>query len=111
MTTAVVFSNRLFPLLQHFISQGRSYYLTIGHAQEFDQRPFRSALMRKYVAFRPGKGFYLAEAGYEAWERFRHTDIHRIDPTMPLTRYFDPVAYGLRPNEKRRLRAVAKGAV
>jgi len=110
MTTAIVLSNRLFPLVQHFVNQGRTYYMTIGHAQEFDQRPFRSALIRQYVAFRPGKGFYLTEAGYAAWDRFRHTDIHRADTTMPLTRYFDPVAYGLKPNEKKRLRVMKQGA-
>jgi hypothetical protein len=111
MITAVVLSNRLFPLLAHFVSEGRAYYMKIEVAQTFDQRPFRSALIRKYLAFRPGKGFYLTEDGYDAWERFGHTDIHRINPTMPLTRYFDPVAYGLRPDEKKKLPAMkAKGA-
>jgi hypothetical protein len=101
MTTAIVLSNRLFPLVQYFVDQGRTYHMTIGTAQEFDQRPFRSALIRKYVAFRAGRGFYLTQSGYDAWEKFRHTDIHRSNALAPLTRYFDPVAHGIRPDERK----------
>jgi hypothetical protein len=100
-STAIVLSNRLFPLVQFFINQGRSYYMNIEEAQTFDQRPFRSALIRQYLMFRSGHGFYLTAAGRDAWERFRHTDIHRINALAPLTRFFDPVAHGVRIDERK----------
>jgi hypothetical protein len=38
-------------------------YLSIEQAQHFDQRPFRSMLIRGWVAYLPGRGFRLRKAG------------------------------------------------
>jgi hypothetical protein len=78
-----------------------SSYLTIDEAQGFDQRPFRSMLIQRWVAYRPGKGFHITKEGKAALNEFLTTDISRKDPTMPLTAYFDPTAYGLEPRKGR----------
>jgi hypothetical protein len=87
-------SNRQFPMLQTFVDLG-SKGLSIGQAQAFDQRPFRSMLIRRWVAYIPGRGFRITEEGRDAWAEFQHTEIMRKNPTLPLTAYFDPVAHGL----------------
>ena len=89
-------SNRQYPMLQVFIDGGNSFYMTPEEAQRFDQRPFRSMLVRKWVAFRPGHGFYVTREGKDAWSVFHSTSIIRANPLAPLTAYFDPTAYGRR---------------
>jgi hypothetical protein len=86
-------SNRQYPLLETFAT---GVYMSIEDAQLFDQRPFRSMLIRKWVAYKPGRGFHITTEGRAAREEFLHTDIGRKDPSLPLTAYFDPTAYGLR---------------
>lgn len=70
-------------------------YLDIEDAQRFDQRPFRSMLIQKWVAYRAGKGFHVTKEGTAAWTEYHQAEIGRKDPTAPLTRFFDPTAYGL----------------
>jgi hypothetical protein len=82
-------------MLQMFAKAGPGWHMTIEQAQKFDQRPFRSMLIQEWVRYRPGKGFYLTEKGYDAWEEFKGTKILRHDPRAPLTAYFDMRAYGL----------------
>ena len=94
-------SNRQYPMLQALCSNGSDNYLTIEEAQQFDQRPFRSMLIRKWAAFRPGKGFYVTKEGRAAMNEFHTTDITRKHPEMPLTAYFDVTAYGLKPRKAR----------
>lgn len=111
---STVVSNHQLPLLRHFI-ENKFSYLNIEHAQEFDQRGFRSFLIRKYIAYRPGHGFHITSEGKKAWEALQNTEIWRADPSRPLTRYFDYVAYGLadprQRNSRRKLRVVhSKGA-
>jgi hypothetical protein len=72
------------------------HYLSIEQARAFDQRPFRSMLVRGWMTYKPQHGFQITKAGREAWREFLSTDISRKDPTRPLTAYFDPTAYGLR---------------
>jgi hypothetical protein len=72
------------------------YYMSIEVAQKFDQRPFRSMLIRGWIKFRPGRGFHITKEGRAAWNEFLTTDIIRKNPSRPLTAYFDPTAYGLR---------------
>ena len=91
MSTTV--SNYQLPLLKAFRSVA---YMNIEKAMTYDQRAFRSFLIRGWIAFKPGQGFHLTRAGDEAWELLHHTEIKRHDPTRPLTRYFDYVAYGFR---------------
>lgn len=94
---SVTLSNRTAPMLE---TMNGTDFMSIDEAQHFDQRPFRALLIRKYVAYKPGKGFHLTEAGRAARKTFYETDIVRKDPTMPLTAYFDPAAYGLKPRPK-----------
>src|SRR5262245_27374195 len=79
----------------------KSETMTIEQAREYDQRPFRSMLIRNYIAFRPGRGFFLTQEGRDAWQTYRSMEIHRSNPNSPLTSYFT-AAYGL--GERRRAR-------
>jgi hypothetical protein len=85
-------------MLRAFAEQRDGYHMTIGQAQVFDQRPFRSMLIQKWVAFRPGKGFHITREGREAWRDYHETEIFRKNPVGPLTSYFDAAAYGLKTN-------------
>jgi hypothetical protein len=40
-------------MLQAFVS---GIYMSINQAQHYDQRPFRSMLVRGWIAYRPGRG-------------------------------------------------------
>jgi len=88
-------SNRQYPMLRVFIEGGPQFYMSIEQAQRYDQRPFRSMLIRGWIAYRPGKGFHGTREGAAAWVEFHETEIARKNPTLPLTAYFDPTAYGL----------------
>lgn len=99
-------SNRQYPMVRDMVDLG-DRYLKIEDAQKYDQRPFRSMLIRKWVGYRPGHGFYLTRDGRTAWAEFHNTNIFRADPTQPLTAYFDPTAYGLHVPKKRKRREVA----
>lgn len=101
---SIQLSNRTAPMLETMFSTD---YMSIDEAQHFDQRPFRALLVREYVAYKPGKGFFLTEKGREARRVFYDTDITRRDPRGPLTRFFDPVAYGLAPRKKAQKKASA----
>jgi hypothetical protein len=81
-------SNRQYPLLQTFIASGDQSYMTVDEAHAFDQRPFRSMLMRNWVAYRPGRGFYTTKEGKKAWGDFHATEIVRRNPELPLCAYF-----------------------
>jgi hypothetical protein len=102
-------SNRQYPMLQSLFENGPDVYMSILEAQRFDQRPFRSMLMRRWAVYRPGKGFHITREGIAAMEEFMTTDIARKNPTLPLTSYFDPTAYGLSivKKEKRKANAAA----
>lgn len=76
-------------------------YMSIQQAQTFDQRPFRSMLIQGWISFKPGKGFYANRKGREAYRNFLDHDISRKNPNLPLTAYFDPVAYGLNDKERK----------
>jgi hypothetical protein len=89
-------SNRQFPMLRTFIEAGRGFYMRVEEARKYDQRPFRSMLIQEWVAYTPGRGFHVTGKGRDAWEEFQATEIWRKNPTLPLTRYFDPTAYGLK---------------
>jgi hypothetical protein len=98
-------SNRQYPMLRAFMEV---HYMSLSEAQKWDQRPFRSMLIREWVAYRPGHGFHVTRAGRDAWNEFQNTVIFRQDPNRPLTRYFDPAFYGLRPHRSpHRLQVVA----
>lgn len=90
-------SNRQYPMLLALVQNGRSGYMNYAEAAKFDQRPFRSMLIRGWCAYRPGRGFHITREGEAAMEEFRTTDILRKNPDRPLTRYFDATAYGLDP--------------
>src|SRR5262245_44668192 len=88
-------SNRQYPVLKIFAEQRSSFGMKIHHAQELDQRPFRSMLIQEWIAYTPIRGFHLTDKGRQAWKEFQHTDIRRKDPTAALTAYFDPTQYEL----------------
>src|SRR5262249_61126458 len=54
----------------------------------------------------PGRGFQITREGRQGWEEFERTEIWRKNPTLPLTVYFDPVAYGLVATGKSKLHVV-----
>ncbi len=88
-------SPRQYPMLKILCDNGSNSYMSIEEAQSFDQRPFRSMLIRKWAAFRPGRGFHVTQEGKAAMHEFLTTEIVRQNPMLPLTAYFDPTAYGL----------------
>ena len=89
-------SNRQFPLMQEFAELGPARYMSIERAQLFDQRPFRSFLVHKWISYVPQHGFHITRLGKQAWDEFIKTEIYRNNPSAPLTRLFDPLAYGLK---------------
>lgn len=95
-------SNRQYPMLRMFAEMGSKQFMSIESAQRWDQRPFRSMLIQKWVAYKPGHGFSITKPGLAALHEFMSTDISRKHPEMPLTAYFDPDAYGLPRRAKRR---------
>lgn len=89
-------SNRQYPMLRAFTDEASDFYMGTEEAARFDQRPFRSMLIRKYISYRPGKGFHLTKEGRAAYQEFLETDILRQNPNLPLTAYFDAAAYGIK---------------
>jgi len=88
-------SNRQYPMLKMLCDNGSDDYMSIEEAQQFDQRPFRSMLIQRWCVYRPGRGFHVTKEGKAAMYEFQSTEIVRKNPTLPLTAYFDPTAYGL----------------
>lgn len=103
-------SNRQYPMLSMLFQNGPHVYMPIEDAMKFDQRPFRSMLIQGWAAYKPGRGFHITKAGIAAYQEFEGTSIERHDPTRPLTRYFDYVAYGLADPYKKKLHVVHRGA-
>lgn len=100
-------SNRQYPMLLALCDNGLNGYMPIEDAQKWDQRPFRSMLIRKWCAYKPGRGFHVTPEGRDAMQEFLSTDIARKKPWLPLTAYFDATAYGLaaprrKPSKKAR---------
>lgn len=85
-------SDLQYPMLQAMTD---GHYMSIEEAQRFDQRPFRSMLIRGWVDYAGGKGFHITPAGRKAWVDYHSRDISRKNPTLPLTSYFDPDTYRL----------------
>ena len=79
-----------------FCDMKADQYMSIDDAMHWDQRPFRSMLIRKWVSYKHNHGFYATREGRQAMEEFMSTDIARQNPGAPLTAYFDPTAYRLR---------------
>jgi len=93
-------------MLETFASR---IYMTVMQAQAYDQRPFRSMLIQKWIAYKPGRGFHITREGIAAQQDFHHRDIGRKNPDLPLTAYFDPTAYGLKvPPKKANVHVMAK---
>ena len=84
-------SNRQYPLLKHFIDASQAtgtYHMPLEDAATFDQRPFRSLLMRGWITFAKGRGFRLTADGKRAWVDFQATSIVRSNPHSPLCAWF-----------------------
>lgn len=96
------FSKRQYAMLQTFCDMRPSEYMSINDAMHWDQRPFRSMLLRKWVVYKHNLGFCATKAGREAMQEFLHFDNARQNPHLPLTATF----YTMFPTRKR-LRAVA----
>jgi hypothetical protein len=105
----IILSNRQHPMLQAFIDGGSNFYMTIEEAQRYHQRPFRSMLIREWVVFRPGRGFHLTREGRDAWHDYHATEIWRKNPALPLTAYFDPTAYRMKPSKKATVHVMRRG--
>jgi hypothetical protein len=89
-------------MLEAFASHNQNFYMSMDEAQRYDQRPFRSMLIQEWIAYHPGRGFHITEKGRAAWREFQSTEIWRKNPTLPLTAYFDPTAYGLKVVARKR---------
>ena len=92
------FSGRQIALLQMLDNLGVNGHVTITEAQTLNQTTFSSALIRGYCVYRatgPNRGFHVTKEGVEALHDFHSADVTRKNPTLPLTSYFDPTAYGL----------------
>ena len=90
-------SNRQFPMLRMFAEVGDALTMSIHEAQKFDQRPFRSMLIRQWIRYSTRlHGFVITREGRQAWEEFQETSIQRLKSQRPLTAYFDPTAYHLK---------------
>lgn len=74
-------------MLKTFFDLGNGY-MTQEQARSFDQRPFRSMLMRQYIRYVPNRGFTITKYGRQQMIVFLATDIARKDPSQPLTSYF-----------------------
>jgi|SRR5215471_1947417 len=96
----VSLSNRGYPMLKMFFDMRDDEYMSREEAQHWDQRPFRSMLVRGYIRYTLNRGFRITRKGQSALRVFIATDIARKDPTKPLTRYFDLNAYKLRVVKK-----------
>ena len=90
----ILLSNRGYPMLRTFYDLGDKY-MTQEEAKQWDQRPFRTMLIRGYIQYRLNRGFKITKVGKRALMEFLATDIARKDPSKPLTSYFDPDAYKL----------------
>jgi hypothetical protein len=83
-------------MLKAFVLEAPEFHMSIDQAAVYDQRPFRSMLIRGWVVYVRGKGFKVTRAGRDAWHEFQTTEIFRRNPNGSLTSYFDPTAYGLK---------------
>ena len=90
-----------FNMLRHFAERATAYHMSIEQAQHYDQRPFRSMLVREWIAYRAGRGFHITRAGIEAFRDFQEHSIERKNPALPLTTYFDPTAYDIKPAKRK----------
>jgi hypothetical protein len=87
-------------MLKVFFDMGKNQYMTQKEARTYDQRPFRTMLVRKYIEYHVNRGFKITKEGRKALMEFLATDIARTDPMRPLTAYFDPDAYKLKVLKK-----------
>lgn len=96
-----------FPML-YALTQLKGKYMSYEEAQSYDQRPFRSMLIRGWVKWsRKEHGFYLTKEGEEAWMKFNSRDISRKNPHLPLTAFFNAEAYGLAGPKEKSMRGAA----
>jgi hypothetical protein len=86
-------SNRQYNLLREFVHKPK---MSADSAAQWDQRAFRSFLIRDWVSYTPERGFHLTEKGFLAWKAFEKTDVTRSNIHGPLTRYFSLEIYGAR---------------
>jgi hypothetical protein len=100
-------SNRQYPMLRMFCDMKPDEYMSIEDAMQWDQRPFRSMLIQKWVSYKHNQGFYATSAGRQAMEEFRNTDIGRQNPHAPLTSYFDKASYRSRKPAPRKVHVLA----
>ena len=91
-------------LLEVFAREGLDYHMAIEELQSYDLRPARALHMRGYIAF-GRKGAHITKEGLAAWDKWHNPSLTRKDPTMPLSHYFDSVAYGLPVVRKKRAKA------
>jgi hypothetical protein len=97
-------SSRGYNMLRYFVTEVSKDHVSIDEAQHLDQRPFRSMLIRKWIAYTPGKGFHATKEGRDAWRSYETQSILRSEGLFlrPLTSYFDANAYGLKPQREKK---------
>jgi hypothetical protein len=94
-------SGRQFSMLEEFIKGGPDYDMPTDEARKYDQRPFGSMLIRRWVAYSMRRrAFYLTREGWDAWDRFQQANIQRKHPEAPLTHYFDQLIGLAKPSRR-----------
>jgi len=94
-----------FYMLRMFVEAGATTFMTIEEAQVWDQRPFRSMLIQRWIAHKPGRGFHVTKEGLKAWRDFQEGEQamqrRKESQHLPLTAYFDMATGGPRVVAKR----------
>jgi hypothetical protein len=89
-----------FPMLRDFCSLAPGTYVSLEEAAELDQRPFGSLYNRGWLAHRLGRGFHATAEGRKAYQEYVEAESrHRKRPDLPLSHYFDPIVYQLKPGK------------
>jgi hypothetical protein len=99
-----------FPMLRLFCERAPGTFMSRSEAAILDQRSCGSLYHRGWIGERPGKGFYATKAGRAACDEYMIGEArHRQNPDLPLSHYFDPIAYGLRkPSDKSKVHVLAR---
>jgi hypothetical protein len=103
-----------YALLKALFQNGTDNFWSFDEAKQWNQGTFRSMLIRQYCVYKPTRGFHVTKTGIDAMVEFETEDALRSEAmrNMPLTSYFDAVAYGLDTKKRhpRTVREMRKGA-
>jgi hypothetical protein len=90
----MTFSPRQYQMIKMF--HEASAGISLHDMKRYDQRPFRSMLIRGWVTYNKRVGFAITKQGRHDFLTFLSQDISRKSPEMPLTAYFDQRLFHLK---------------